>query len=518
MKSILYLCLVATVWLFFQCQPEPIAPSLTASFTMRSDSNCTQLCSVSFVNTSQLAQSYRWSFGDGQTSTEPNPVHQYSKPAISYLVSLTAINEQGYKVAQNTLNFATSLQHDRAYGGANDDFLTTVIQTADGGYLLAGSSDSDLSVDKTAPNKGELDYWIVKTDSEGKRQWDKTYGGNKRDELTSITPTSDGGYLLLGASESGVSGDRTVAHFPWNDPYQAKDEWLLKVDANGQKQWDRTYQYIGNSNNHSSRYRAILSGLDGSFYVAGAAYLSFSSDTRPLNELTFAKIDKDGKEVWKKRYGLGGANESLTTALKTPDNGFLLVGYTSALSPSILNYFVVKIDSDGNEQWYKILGEGGNNGNVYGCLTNDGGYLIGGASLANKGGDKSDNSVLGSFDYWVVKLNNAGQKVWDNTYGTEQQDYLRHMTLTADGGFSLTGSTGVNGALDYWIVRIDGTGRLQWQKTIRGNNNDEGVVAFPGLNGNYLIGGSSTSESITGYDKSTPSRGKTDFWIVNLKR
>lgn len=130
---------------------------------------------------------------------------------------------------------------DKTFGGSANDELQALVATPDGGYLLGGTSASSISGDKSKNNKGVLneygnwtsDYWIVKIDSLGNKLWDKTFGGNNDDNLTTLLPTTDGNYLLGGTSSSGISGDKS-------QPSQGEDYWVVKIDANGKKIWNKT--------------------------------------------------------------------------------------------------------------------------------------------------------------------------------------------------------------------------------------------------------------------------------------
>src|SRR5204863_32675 len=126
-------------------------------------------------------------------------------------------------------------QWDKDFGGTNNDELFSIQQTADGGYILGGCSVSGISGDKTQVNWGDIDYWIVKTDSLGNKQWDKDFGGTSDDFLYSMQQTADGGYILGGISSSGISGDKTQV--TWGN----SDYWIVKTDSLGNKQWDKDF-------------------------------------------------------------------------------------------------------------------------------------------------------------------------------------------------------------------------------------------------------------------------------------
>jgi len=222
-----------------------------------------------------------------------------------------------------------------------------VIQTADGGYILGGWSNSDISGDKTQPYWSWLqDYWIVKIDSLGNKQWDKVFGGIGIDNLYTMIQTSDGGYLLGGVSSSPVSGDKTQ---PLVDNFL--DYWIVKIDALGNKEWDKDF---------------------------GAAYHSY---------LYSLYKTKDGG------YLLGGFSESNAFGDKTENN------------MGTVQSWVIKTDSSGNKLWDKtVLSNGPNNINGLAIQSRDGCYVIVNSDYGGGiGGDKSQPSQ-GTYDYWIIKF------------------------------------------------------------------------------------------------------------------
>ena len=136
----------------------------------------------------------------------------------------------------HTLSFAQLVkQWDFRFGGSAIDEFHDIIKTSDGGYLVTGYSESGISGDRSQASQGSGDFWIVKIDNAGTKQWDKRYGGNNFDELFEAQQTSDGGYILGGWSNSPISGDKTQASVG------AGDYWVIKIDAAGSKTWDKTF-------------------------------------------------------------------------------------------------------------------------------------------------------------------------------------------------------------------------------------------------------------------------------------
>uniref|UniRef100_UPI003F6F50B6 HYR domain-containing protein n=1 Tax=Cyclobacterium plantarum TaxID=2716263 RepID=UPI003F6F50B6 len=353
---------------------------------------------------------------------------------------------------------------DKTIGGTNNDYLQSTIPTSDGGYLLGGYSFSSASGDKSENSKGGLDYWVVKIDGSGNKVWDKTIGGNNNDLLFSTTSSPDGGYLLAGYSYSPASGDKS------ENSKGGPDYWAVKIDGAGNKVWDKT---IGGTNN--DYLQSTIPTSDGGYLLAGYSYSSASGDK--------SENKKGGPDYW-----------------------------------------VVKIDGSGNKVWDKTIGGNGTDLLFSTTPSPDGGYLLAGYSYSSASGDKSENSK-GGYDYWAVKIDGAGNKVWDKTIGGNSHDYLQSTTPSPDGGYLLAGysassasgdkSENSKGGPDYWAVKIDGAGNKVWDKTIGGNNPDYLRSTTPTSDGGYFLGGYSTS-SASG-DKSENSKGGYDYWVVKLQ-
>ena len=175
-------------------------------------------------------------------------------------------------------------QWDAAFGGDNDDWLTDLHQTTDGGYILGGWSWSQASGDKTQNTQGDNDYWIVKTDANGVKQWDADFGGNSNDYLNPVLQTTDGGYILGGYSSSGISGDKTQASIG------GTDYWMVKTDANGKKQWD--VQFGGTDFDFLN---ALDQTKDGGYVLGGYSASGMGGDksqaSQGLNDYWIVKTD-----------------------------------------------------------------------------------------------------------------------------------------------------------------------------------------------------------------------------------
>ncbi|NML66554.1 gliding motility-associated C-terminal domain-containing protein [Hymenobacter sp. RP-2-7] len=415
---------------------------------------------------------------------------------------------------------------DRTLGGSNADFPYAIAATTDGGSVVGGYSYSGASGDKTQDINGNNDYWVVKLDASGKKQWDKTYGGNDYDVLRSLQQTKDGGYILGGFAYSSRSGSVSEAS------KGGADYWIVKLDANGNKQWDRR---IG-GNDHDLLY-ALQQTADGGYILGGSSFSKISGD-KSANPYGFSgadgwvvKLDANGRKEWDRT--LGGTNaDELRSIEQTADGGYL-AGFSTAspvsgdkTKPSkggYLDYWVVKLDAQGQVQWDQVVGGPGLDYFVTAHQTRDGGYILGGHTDSEVGGDKTQPN-RGGIDYWVVKLDAQGQRQWDQRVGTTVGDTLGGLCQTSDGGYLLGGKTrgGIGGdktqarrgGYDYWVVKLDASGKQQWDGAFGGTGSEELVSLQQLADGNYLLAGASYSGA--GADKSEASRGNADYWVVKI--
>ena len=372
---------------------------------------------------------------------------------------------------------ALAVQWNKSIGGSSEDVLFSLLLTADGGYILGGYSWSNISGDKTESSKGSNDYWVVKLDFAGNKIWDKTIGGNGNDALMSLQPTADGGYILSGSSSSNISGDKT------ENSKGFTDFWLVKLDAAGNKVWDKT---IGGSSDDI--LNSAFPTSDGGYILGGYSNSNISGDktenSRGFYDYWVVKLDAAGNKVWDKTIG-ASMFDLLYSVRPTADGAYILGGWTPSNisgdktenSEGGFDYWIVKLDAAGNKIWDKTIGGSGDDYLYSLEATADGEYILGGYSGSNISGDKTEDSK-GAGDYWVVKLDAAGNKIWDKTIGGSDDDFLWSLYLTGDGGYILHGGSSSNisgdktenskGLYDYWMVKLDADGNKAWDKTIGG--------------------------------------------------
>ncbi|MBK7035666.1 MAG: T9SS type A sorting domain-containing protein [Bacteroidetes bacterium] len=333
----------------------------------------------------------------------------YSSSGISGDKTETGAGFEDYWVIK--LNSIGEIEWQNTIGGNSYDYLFSVTQTTDEGYLLGGYSGSGISGDKTEACQGFADYWVIKLNSSGVIEWQNTIGGSGNDILLlGVIQVADGGYLLGGSSSSGISGDKTEACVGYDD------YWVVKLNSAGTIEWQNT---IGGNN--SENLYSITQSDDGTFLLGGLSFSGISGDKTEasigLSDFWIIKLNGAGTIEWQNVIG-GIYYDYLHSVINTSDDGFILGGNSNSgisgdKTESCIgeqDYWVIKIDDTGSIEWQNTIG--GNNYDLMQSVieTTDGGYLLGGFSSSGISADKTANSQ-GGFDYWVIKLENCTEEL-----------------------------------------------------------------------------------------------------------
>ena len=306
---------------------------------------------------------------------------------------------------------------DKTFGGPGNDFAESVQQTSDGGYILAGYTESY--------GAGDYDFWLVKVDSNGNKQWDKTFGGTDKENEASVQQTSDGGYIIAGNTFSYGAG--------------SYDIWLIKTNSNGEKLWDKTF---GGTNYDDAR--SVQQTSDGGYILAGSTE-SYGAGKR---DVWLIKTDSNGNKQWDKTFG-GTDIDWVKSVQQTSDGGYILAGSTFSYGAGDGDVWLIKIDSNGNKQWDKTFGGTEFDKAFSVQQTSDSGYILIGETESYGAGDD---------DIWLIKTDSNGNKQWDKTFGGASLDFASSVQQTSDGGYILIGSTELYGAGedDLWLIKIKG--------------------------------------------------------------
>lgn len=306
-----------------------------------------------------------------------------------------------------------AINWEKLYGGSASDEATSIQQTSDGGYIIAGNSSSSANGDISQTNNGQADYWVVKLDVSGNITWEKLFGGSYSESLKTIIQTADGGYLLGGRTASSTSGNVTGTSNGGND------YWIVKIDASGTLEWQNLY---GGSDGDEPY--DLIQTSDGGYMIAGISSSS-NGDVSGTNH--------GSGDIW-----------------------------------------ILSLDASGNINWNKLFGGSAADYAMGIHETLSGDIVVGGYSRSSANGDVTDASN-GVNDYWVFKMDNAGTAIiWDKLYGGNLDEYSRDCISSIDGGIIIAGKTnssangdvtGTNhqpGVNDIWIVKLDADGAITW--------------------------------------------------------
>jgi len=290
------------------------------------------------------------------------------------------------------------------FGGSQSDEGNSVQQTSDGGFIIAGYTESY--------GNGNSDVWLIKTDQSGVKEWDYTFGGSNSDEGNSVQQTSDGGFIIAGNNGS--------------------DAWLIKTNSSGVEEWDNTfsgsYSAVGNSVQQTSDGGFIITGKDGP-------------------DVWLIKTYSSGVEEWNDIFG-GDKYDEGNSVQQTVDGGYIITGSIRSYRYGNSDVWLIKTDQTGVKEWdYTFGGSQSDEGNSV-QQTSDGGFIIAGYTRSYGNGYS---------DVWLIKTNSSGVEEWNHIFGGGLWDYGYSVQQTSDGGFIITGYT-ESYRDDVWLIKTDPLG------------------------------------------------------------
>lgn len=442
----------------------------------------------------------------------------------------------------------------------NQDFLSGLTITIDGQYLVSGSSiQKNQSPTGNNQNKG-YDYHILKLDQQGQKVWEKYFSGNQHDYLSSTVSTREGGFFLAGTSYSSLALDKK------NKSNGSSDIWIIKINENGEEQWQKT---IGS--HYSEEARSVTQTTDEGFVVAGSTNnpkLGYGS-----KDVFITKLDKTGKIISQLILGGNGLDE-VEKVIPTKNGGALLGIYSrsgiyegqakSKINSKDLNtsltqksnsesssnnpsntaesnsdkqnsepydinfygksftnygegdYWIVKLDKNGIVQWEKSFG-GSEDDHIRTLALSDSGYIIGGESRSQTSGNKRAKLEEGT-DLWILALDEDGNEQWQQSYNFKNRDVLMSLNTIKNSdsetkGFLVGGYTQSEGKIEkndetFWMLYIDKNGKEVWRKYVEGKEKKKEerlTSAILNRDGSYTLAGTSADEL-----------GKENWKIVKL--
>jgi hypothetical protein len=299
----------------------------------------------------------------------------------------------------------------KTFGGSGNDEGWSVQQTSDGGFILLGRKESF--------GAGGFDVWLIKTDADGNKLWEKTFGGRYSEWSSSVRQTSDGGFIIVGDT--------------WS--FGAGDVWLIKTDANGNEQWEKTF-----GGRYPDRGRSVRQTSDGGFIIVGYTE-SFGAGWA---DVWLIKTDADGNKLWDRTFG-GSDWDDGWSVQQTSDGGFIIVGETTSFGAGWADVWLIKTDADGNKLWDRTFGGSDWDWGFSVQQTSDGGFILVGYT---------ESFGAGWADVWLIKTDADGNKLWDRTFGGSSYDYGYSVQQTSDGGFIIVGETTSFGAGEADVLLI----------------------------------------------------------------
>jgi hypothetical protein len=335
---------------------------------------------------------------------------------------------------------------ERSFGGADTDIGMSVCTTPEGGYVVGGYTKS------FAP--AGFNFCAVKTDSLGDEEWIKSYGGDGSDQGFSVARTSDGCYILAGATNSyGASN---------------LDFCLIKVDGQGNQSWVKRY---GSTAHDEARYVEEIS--DGGFIVTGG-YRSF--------DLCLFKLDSAGDSVWLHSYGSTAGWEVGHCIRQASDEGYIVAGYTTTEGAGGRDVWLVKTDNLCNTRFRECFGGSDDEEAYFVEETSDNGYIATGYTKSSGSGQK---------DLLLLKVDSLGNEEWSKTYGDSLNEEGYCVRQTTDGGYVVVGYTESHGAggADVWLLKTNASGDLTWSRTHGGSCGEVGHSVLQTPDGGYILSG-----------------------------
>jgi hypothetical protein len=396
-------------------------------------------------------------FLKGNGDRKYRPRRHYSKIIIA--IAILLIIAAGALLMYSSMGHSDvpNVQWYKIYGGLLDDSVYSIAQTKDSGYMLAGYTESY--------GNGSSDIYLIKTDPFGNKEWTKTIGNIKGEIAKSIQPSSDGGFVIAGATESKGNG--------------SYDAYLAKIDDSGNILWDRTF----GASSMDSAFDAKQT-RDGGYITVGELGLSEDRGIG-LSDVYLVKTDANGNMQWDNVLGDDGMDIGLSV-IQSKDGSYVVTGVTgSGNLTQDSDVYLIKTDDRGQYIWKnKIGGAGADYGNSV-IQSNDGSFVIGGYTESSGNGGK---------DMYLIKTDQNGNVLWSKTFGGKYDDVCYAVTQTSDGGFAMVGNTETEPGVEQgYLVKTDADGNMQWSKNFGYSKKDTGHSILLSSDGGYIIGGTTSS-------------------------
>jgi len=404
----------------------------------------------------------------------------------------------------------------KTLGGSKNDVFNSLVKTADGGYAILGYTQSK-DGDVTTKVDENFDFWLLKYAADNTLLWSRTFGGSKDDRGADIIQTQDGGFALLGYSQS---TDQDVSLNAGS-----QDFWFIKLTADGAISWQKTFGFSG------ADYGTVLTETnDNGYLITGVLDVTASGGLGNENkaqrhaggDIWAIKLNNIGDLEWSKYYG-GSFTDTALGIEKTADNGFIIVASSDSNDSDITNnkgtydFWVFRITSEGVLVWEQNFGGSEIDEARAISASGDGNFIIVG-DTRSADVDVSNNN--GAADIWILKISPAGILIWEKTIGAAGFDVARSISKTQDNGFLISGSSRSSaagfinqGQNDALLIKINSEGVIEWQETAGGSEIDFLYDAVE-LNNSTII---AVGESNSADGDISENKGFSDGLIIKIK-
>lgn len=402
------------------------------------------------------------------------------------------------------------------YGGSAVDIPYVIKFTNNHGTIVAGYTDSKDGQPGMHNSRDYWDLWVMKLNNCGDIEWQRSVGGTGYESARDIVQTADGGFIVLGETNS-TDGGVIAGHGG------TKDIWLLKLSASGNMEWQKRY---GGSGFDIGNHIEVMS--DGSYLIAGTTSsndgdINGNHSTGTFTDAVLMKIAASGAMQWSKCFG-GSKNDELLDC-RIINGKIYAAGYANSVDgdipPSQKNYdvWLLALDADGNKIFSKVYGGSQNDVAYAMTIGNDHSLTLAGYTTSDDG---DVSGAKGSQDFWALNVNLDGKLNWQSVAGGTDAEYANTIITDKDGGYLLGGMsysndsdvTAAKGEGDYWLVKLDAAGKMLWQRSFGGSGNDNlhSVILNAAGNELYLAG-----DSDSGDGDFSNRMGDVDFGIIKLK-
>ena len=360
---------------------------------------------------------------------------------------------------------------NRTYGGSSADRGISVQETIDGGYIIAGYTQSF--------GAGLSDGWLLKVYANGTEDWNQTFGGSFSDLGYSVQQTTDGGYIIAGETYS------------YSASSEEGDGWLVKTTRAGVEEWNSTF------GGPASDYCWSVQQTNDSGYIIAGETNSFGAGS---SDGWLLKVYANGTEEWNQTFG-GSSPDFCYAVQQTKEGGYIVAGGTESFAMGGSDVWLLKVYANGTEAWNMTYGDFSYEYGYSVQQTKDGGYIIAGETYS---------FGAGSSDVWLLKVYANGTEDWNITFGGPSYDSGWSVWQTTDSGYILAGSTSSFGAgnSDVLLLKVGANGTAKWNMTFGGSSYEYGRSVQQTTDGGYII---------TGFTNSFGT-GSYDLWLLKVER